>query len=322
MSKPITLDATLRLWDLEAGRALGSFGEFGSWDRVPRVEEDNGRRRLSDVLRAVLAAGRTGLEYESGFMDEGPPGVWSDGRVAIVADGVFEVSSGLCLRTLAGEAYDVTLDGRYVLAREGEDESPVVSLIDAASGERCKTFTSASPESSLPRFARGKPANPDAVTVKIKAAGARGAILTAEDVSGDHRDVHTFGPGHNARSAFGGVVWAAISGDGRLAVWHDLFFIRAELRHRGSFVVCELDYELEGRDGADWDEGARPYLDAFLSIHKRVAGGAPSWSELDFEKLNRRLGRDGYGWLRPPTVRRELDRMAKEWRGAELPTIG
>jgi WD40 repeat protein len=109
-----------------------------------------------------------------------------------------------------------------------------------------------------------------------------------------------------------------------------------------------LDWELADTEPADWDEGARPYLEIFLSLHtpyavpppERKRGrlplarlfqstpnekeitpsltrqGPPKWTENDFQGLLRTLGYAGYGWLRPEGVRRELMRMARHWKKA------
>jgi WD40 repeat protein len=85
-----------------------------------------------------------------------------------------------------------------------------------------------------------------------------------------------------------------------------------------TLALWALDWELEDYHPADWDEGARPYLDIFLTLHtpygpdglRRV--GKPQWTEEDFQKLLQELGYRGYGWLRPEGVRRELEKMAKE----------
>ena len=55
---------------------------------------------------------------------------------------------------------------------------------------------------------------------------------------------------------------------------------------------------------ADWDEGARPYLATFLSLH-------PSWTDADFESLMLDLQNRGYGWLRPEGVRKALEEMTR-----------
>jgi WD40 repeat protein len=71
-----------------------------------------------------------------------------------------------------------------------------------------------------------------------------------------------------------------------------------------------IDRELEDAQPVDWDEGARPYLEAFLTLHTPDAGqlpqdreptgdevklaltrhGKPTWTEADFQDLRRKLG--------------------------------
>ena len=72
-----------------------------------------------------------------------------------------------------------------------------------------------------------------------------------------------------------------------------------------------LDWELEDRQPADWDDGARPYLESVLNLAKDVYS-EPKITEDDFERLMYRLGCEGYGWLRPEGVRRKLEEMAVE----------
>jgi hypothetical protein len=82
-----------------------------------------------------------------------------------------------------------------------------------------------------------------------------------------------------------------------------------------------LEWELDERE-ADWDDGASPWLEAFLAWHTPPPGllekrlGAfmrgrkkPSWTEDDFQALLRTLGRAGYGWLRPAGVRAKLEEL-------------
>jgi WD40 repeat protein len=106
-----------------------------------------------------------------------------------------------------------------------------------------------------------------------------------------------------------GIKAVAFSQDGRCAFSAGL---------DGTIKVWALDWDYDFPDPADWDEGARPYLDIFLTLHtpygpdglSRV--GKPQWTEEDFQKLLQELGYRGYGWLRPEGVRRELEKMAKE----------
>ncbi|XHR82342.1 MAG: hypothetical protein ACFKPT_29975 [Gloeotrichia echinulata GP01] len=78
-----------------------------------------------------------------------------------------------------------------------------------------------------------------------------------------------------------------------------------------------LDWELEERELADWNEGARPYLETFLQQHPSYTVNHPqnntnvsAWTEQDFQYLLEDLGFVGYGWLRPEEVRRRLENMA------------
>jgi WD40 repeat protein len=93
-----------------------------------------------------------------------------------------------------------------------------------------------------------------------------------------------------------------------------------------------LDWELEDCQAADWDEGARPYLENFLTLHTPYSTilssdrepsqeeiklaltrcGKPTWTEEDFQNLLYTLGCAGYGWLRPEGVRQQLEAMASE----------
>ena len=99
--------------------------------------------------------------------------------------------------------------------------------------------------------------------------------------------------------------------------------------------LWELDWETEVVDSRNWDDGASPHLEIFLTLHSPYAGttppedsatpheieallkrrGLPQWSEDDFTKLLFRLGCAGFGWLRPEGVRQELARRS-EMRGA------
>jgi len=82
--------------------------------------------------------------------------------------------------------------------------------------------------------------------------------------------------------------------------------------------IWGLDWEYEFPDPVEWDEGARPYLEIFLTLHtpydpdglSRV--GVPSWDEAGFDQLVAELGLRGYGWLRPAGVRARLEALAAE----------
>jgi len=93
-----------------------------------------------------------------------------------------------------------------------------------------------------------------------------------------------------------------------------------------------LDWELEMAELIDWDIGARPYLNAFLTNHTPYSinypakqelvekdvklalthKGKPTWTDEDFKRLLYKLGCAGYGWLRPEGVRQKLEEMVAD----------
>lgn len=99
--------------------------------------------------------------------------------------------------------------------------------------------------------------------------------------------------------------------------------------------LWELDWEFEAHDPVDWDEGARPHLVNFLTLHTPPMGqlpkdrepteeevqaaltrrGRPVWNDEEFKRLLYTLACAGYGWLRPEGVKRELEKMAQDWQG-------
>jgi len=84
-----------------------------------------------------------------------------------------------------------------------------------------------------------------------------------------------------------------------------------------------LERELEDRPPADWDEGARSYLEAFLTLHSPVhrtflgfkRHEKPQWTEFDYHRFLYLLGCAGYGWLRPEGVKKKLLELAANWTG-------
>jgi len=72
-------------------------------------------------------------------------------------------------------------------------------------------------------------------------------------------------------------------------------------------VLYDLDYDLTFPGWKNWDEGARPYLEIFLTLH-------PNYTEEDFNNiLIPDLQNRGYGWLRPEGVRIKLDELQFGW---------
>jgi hypothetical protein len=87
----------------------------------------------------------------------------------------------------------------------------------------------------------------------------------------------------------------------------------------------KLEWEFELTPPADWDERARPFLTSFLTLYSSTPNGPtptakPRWVEENFRHLIDRLGRAGFGWLRPEGIRRKLEAMAATWTGP--PSLG
>ena len=67
-------------------------------------------------------------------------------------------------------------------------------------------------------------------------------------------------------------------------------------------LIYELDNDLEFPGWQDWDDGALPYSQTFLSLY-------PNYSDADFDQFITELQIRGYGWLRPEGVKAKLNEM-------------
>jgi WD40 repeat protein len=87
----------------------------------------------------------------------------------------------------------------------------------------------------------------------------------------------------------------------------------------GTLCSWELKWEYHLPEVVDWDEGARPYLECFLTAHCSEDGLSrarrPVWNNKAFGELVSELKLRGYGWLRPEGVKHELEMMAANWEG-------
>jgi WD40 repeat protein len=313
-------DKSLRLWEVASGRCLRTFeghtekvtsvclsgdGRYalsGSWDDSLRLWEATTGR----LLRTFGAHGR---QVQSVCFS-------GDGRYAVSGSGGFlrlwEVATGRNLRTFEGHTGGVqgvclSGDGRYALSGTAADP---LWLHEVATGRCLRTFEGPAGMGESVYFSRDG---------RYALSGSRDDSLRLwEVVSG--RCLHTF-EGHTEK-----VISVCLSGDGRYALSGS---------NDTTLILWFLDWELEDKQPADWNEEARPYLDMFLYTHTPYAAtlpnhrqpteeevtlaltrrGKPTWSDDDFKQLLYTLGCAGYGWLRPEGVRRELERMASAWQG-------
>ncbi len=300
-------DKTLRLWNLQTGRCLRTL-EGHKWSVTSVCFSPDGRLALSGSedhsLRLWdLQTGKC-LRTLEGHMGPVLSVCFSpDGRLALSGSGdktvLWDVHSKR-LRTMEGhkrpvESVCFSPDGRRALSGS---EDKTIRLWDVQTGECLRTLEGHKSRVESVCF------SPDG---RFALSGSWDDTLRLWDVQ-TGECLRTL-EGHD-----GTVYSVCFSPDGRFALSGSL---------DKTLRLWVFDWELEEKEPADWDEGARPYLDIFLTLHtpygpdglSRV--GAPQWTEEDFQQLLTELGYRGYGWLRPEGVRRELEKMARErrWKG-------
>jgi len=312
-----SFDKTLKLWDVASSECLRTFE--GHTDAVFSVfVSADGRYALSGGSDKTLklwevSSGKCLRTFEGHTKSVFSACLSADGRYALSGSGdktlrLWEVESGECLRTFKGHMWDVSsvclsADGRYALS--GSGISKTLRLWDLESGACLCTFEGyTSHVKSVCLSADGHYALSGSIDKMIK---------LWEVTSG--QCMRTF-EGHT-----GFVQSVCLSADGRYALSGS---------SDNTLKLWELDWELENNQPAGWDEGARPYLEMFLSAHTPYVGvlprdrdptereitlaltrrGKPVWTEEDFQQLLYTLGCAGYGWLRLEGVRQKLEEMA------------
>jgi predicted Zn finger-like uncharacterized protein len=344
-------DEGLRLWDVASGQSLSTFTGHHDVITAAAMTAD-GRHVLSASLDRTVklweAAGGRCLRTLSGHADAVHSlALSADERYALSGSAQFlirnenerlftsgalklwELASGRCLPTFAGQTDPVTsvsLNRERGLALSGGGkavlehqtgrftQSGQLQLWETASGQ------------ALTRFE----GHAGAVTSVCLSADGRWALSGSTDKTlrlwetASGQCLRTFQGHADAVTA------VVLSGDGRYAL---------SAGADGTVKLWILDWELEDNEPADWDEGALPYLETFLTLQTPYAGalpaarvlksgqaeeqltqaltreGKPNWTAEDFERLLYTLGCAGYGWLRPQGVQRKLEQLARKWTG-------
>jgi WD40 repeat protein len=329
-------DCCLKLWEVDTGHYVRTF--WGCWGPGKRFSFADGHVRPIESVCLSLD-GRLALSGS----DDKTLRLWevSTGKCLVVTDclhtdsvrsvcfdpsgrlalsgsddktlRLWEVSTGKCWRVFTGHAGSVRAvgwsgDGQVSLSGDSKcilklwkaDRGKCLATLDDSAGQR-EILVGSGPFSCLSADGR-------------HALSAAGNNFKLWDLAA-RRCLREFA-GHTDD-----VCALALSADGR-------YLLSGGQDH--TVRLWLLDWELEPKALADWDDGARPYLDAFLArqtpypldvpadadpgsrpvVRALTRCGPPSWTEDDFRGLLRVLGEVGYGWLRPAGVRRELERLA------------
>jgi WD40 repeat protein/serine/threonine protein kinase len=321
-------DRNLKLWEVKTGECLRTFRGYSGNKAVFVDHEGQGVTVTSVCLSA--------------------DGTWalsgSNNKTIVI----WEVPEGVLVNKLEGHEDEVTsicLSADSLLALSGGDDS-MVKLWDVTTGECLRIFAghkdrvnsvclsvdnrvalSVSRDRTLKIWAidtgncvRTLSGHTDGVTSVSLSLDGRYALSGSIDKAMKLWDVRT---GQCLRTFEGhteGVTAVSFSPDGRYAVSGS---------NDGTLKIWFLDWELEARPPADWDEGARPYLKTFLIQHTPYLrssfrslfrssvldrSGTPTWTEEDLQKLLYNLGCAGYGWLRREGIEQQLQSMAANWQ--------
>lgn len=316
---PFLAEFSMRLWDVEHGRWLKTFyGHEATVSALCMTGDEkfalsastDGTLRVWDVETArclrVVKAHKGAVTSVCLTPDERHAvTAGTDGRIHL-----WELSTGRRVRTLAGHEGVVTSvcvsdDGRLCLSGSADR---TVKVWEIKTGSCVRTLEGhGDGVSSVAVSADGR----------FAVSGGHDCALCLWEVE-TGRKLQTIG-GHE--DAVGHV---CLSSDGRYA-----FSASADKSVR----LWNLDWRLEARARADWDDGATPFLEHHLMLRCPYLTSIPDDGELsqplirraltrdarpsvgpDHEELTRVLARAGYGWLRPEGVRRRVEEVARDWR--------
>jgi len=317
-------DKTVRLWEVATGQYLRTFHGHGEAVSSVSLSAD-GRLALSGGDRSMrlweIATGRCLRVFMGGGVRVS---LSADGRLALSGSGsggpqflravrIWDLATGHCLRTFEGHtgpvsSVSLSADSRLALSA-GAYEDNTVRLWEVATGRCLHIFqrhTAAVNSVSLSADNHWILSGSSDHTIRLWEV-ATGCCL------------HIF-QGHTAVNS------VSLSADGPWVLSGS---------NDGIVQLWELDWELEARTSADWDEGALPTVKTFLTLHTPYATalpedhepseqeiqqaltrhGKPTWTEHDFQDLIHQLQYAGYGWLRPEGVQRKLEEIAASWQG-------
>jgi len=327
-----SLDGTLKLWNLSTGWCVRTFEGHKSGVESVCLSGDS-RFALSGsgdkTLKLwELSTGRCLHTFEGHTGPVKSVCFGSDSRFVLSGSEdktlkLWELSTGRCLRTFEGHTHEVMsvcLSGDGLFALSGSRDK-TLKLWELSTGRCLGTFeghtygvesTCLSADGRFALSGNGAPFGRGNPTMKLWELSTGSCLRSFEE--------HT-----------GGLVSVSLSSDGRFALSGS---------HDQTLKLWFLDWDLEIREPADWDQGAQPYLQSFVAQftpylaslpQERVPTmdeltraltrqGKPSWTEEDFQRFLYTLGCAGYGWLLPEGVRQKLKKFTAEWDGLPAST--
>lgn len=340
-------DKAVRIWQVDTGRCQQTWEGHTDWVRSVTLLGD-GQRVLSASWDKTLrlwdpAAAQPLRVYQGHDKYVEALAASADGRRAVSGSWdnslrLWDLETGRCLRTLQGHQKHVTAvamsaDARWALSGS---EDRTMRLWDLASGRVERVFEG----------------HTDWVQAVAQSADGRWALSAAKDWTIRLWDVATGNYLHVFQGHTSAVHAVAFSADDRFAlsgsndktvrVWELASgrCLQTLEGHTGAVTAVSwsadgrrvlsgsedgklrvwlLDWDYEFPGWADWHEGARPYLDAFLRRHAPYGEdgvtrtGRPHWHKEDFLHFLRELESHGFGWLRAEGVLKELHRASERW---------
>jgi len=268
-------EGTLKLWDVATGICLRTFGGNTAGISSVCISPD-GRYALSGSYDGFLS--------------------------------VWEISTGFCLHSFRGHKAGVNsvcmnLDGRYALSGAGEQgnrrESPTQHSLNRGSDKTLKLW-----DIATGRCIRTFAGHTSGVTSVCISPDRQYALSGSYDKTLKLWEVKTGSCLHTFEGHQEGVTSVCISPDGRYALsgswdstaklWeietgrclHTFHGHTSVVKsvclspdgrfalsgsHDGECKLWVLDWELEDKLSTDWDQGARVYLEAFLTLHTPYA---------------------------------------------------
>ncbi len=316
-------DNTWKLWDVATGQCVRTF-EGHTESECSLCFSPDGRYALSGskhwgVKLWDMTTGRCLQTFDGLVLNENSYCFSPDGRQVLSAGRYFtsmilwDVATGWCVRTFKGHTGKVcsmccSSDGRYALS--GSDDH-TLKLWDVATGKCVRSFEGHTHTVCSVCFSSNS---------RYALSGSYDKTVKLWDVT-TGECVRTF-EGHTPKDDYGFVWFVAFNPEGTMCYSSAI----------DKSFCWNLDWELEYKAPADWDEKALPYLNIFLTLHTPYAGtlpteraptedeirkaltrcGTPVWTEEDFQALIIQLGPAGYGWLRPEGIKRELEAMVDQ----------